>query len=195
MKRPGFYLPVIAVFVFLSMLVLGILIERVTASARTSCQPVQTSQPASAFRGLKMAEDWLLSSVLEGDFPSARGYGVSLDLIEALRSDGGRAEWAGALDGEKITVYVADVSCDRAVFGGEFANKAGTPSIPRIPGVCSEDAVLRYYYIRGSAQTRNSPVFDCEEVLSCRLDKISGVLEVRRIFYRSSMRNGRSASL
>jgi hypothetical protein len=182
-------MPVIAAIVMLALALLGVAFERVTAAARINAPAHRSRAREASFLGIKMAEDWLMTSALGNDFPAAQdAFGsVSLDRIEAVRMDGSRAEWhGGAVHNATVNVYVADVSYDKYLFGGELARKAGVPAIPRMPGVNSGDTVVRYYYLRSRASAGERSFFDSEEILAISHDKLRGETDVERILYRSS---------
>ncbi|MDR1965093.1 MAG: hypothetical protein LBQ36_00160 [Synergistaceae bacterium] len=189
MKRPGFYIPTIVIFVVLVMLVMGSLLEKTASRVSLVVPAIHARRPVEAARrGLKQAEDWLMSAVLSGEFPTGRNLD-SLDPFESAKAvlvNGKSAEWDERLPSSvEVKLYVADTAYKEGLFVEKMADNAWMPIIPRIPPVDTENAALRFYYLRSEATDGTGQVMSSEELLAVSRDKSSGAVEVTRLFHRA----------
>ncbi|MDR1472402.1 MAG: hypothetical protein LBS75_07750 [Synergistaceae bacterium] len=189
MRRRGLCVIPTLIFVVVSSLICGVMFAKATEQVGvTLSSSIRSRESIEAFAcGVKLAEDWLLSSIVSGDVPrrGMNGHDTPLASIEALRSDGsGASSDLAARFGASF--YVADVDYDEGLFRGSSSPiQRRTPSIPRIPEIRSSDGVLRYYYLRSDAEgARNARVIH-EELVSVKLDHLGRVTDVRRLFSRS----------
>jgi hypothetical protein len=182
MRKRAFITPTVIFLLILLTMVLGTMVEGVTSlvglmRSRSSGQKLINASEL----GVKLAEDWLLSSIDAGYIPRGNpgAPGSLLEKIEAVRPDGGRAEYTGGLG---LELYIADTDYTSELFG-----RSGS-TIPRIPEDIMEDGVSRRcYFLRSTA---NSPEggfrLVSEEVLAVSFDNLGKMTGVSRLFYRSS---------
>jgi hypothetical protein len=189
MKRRGFFIPVIVFFVLFALLAVGFIVERATAKFRITTGLIRDNMESDvSYLGMKHAEDWLISSVLSGDFPLARPYFGDTDpmaRIEAVRSDGNAAVWAPATVSLDTKLYIADVDYEPGLFTGNLATSASTPFIPRIPGIETKNAICRFYYLRSSSMKSDGKEAVTEELLAISMDKTQRNMVAKRLFYRN----------
>jgi hypothetical protein len=187
MKRPAFWSGPGVVFMLIASIVSAFTLERAKARFLTSLPVTRDIISAEAScLGMKYAEDWLLSSVASGEFPSARVNSLSenpLLRIEAVRSDGSSA--ASPAPGAEI--YAADLDYEPGLFTGSLAKRADTLFIPRMPRYEDDFTERRFYYLRASVSAGRNMTSASEEVLSVEKDKATLNISAKRLLYRSGM--------
>jgi hypothetical protein len=201
MGRRGFCSVATLVFVTISSAVGGIMLIRATDTARVVLDASVRSKgsAAASICGVKLAEDWLISSISSGDVPRLRmnGCEAPLSRVEALLADGsgaggraGRDEYAGHIRAE---LYVADTDYESGIFrvGSSPWNPSLTPGIPRIPVISTPDGVTRHYYLRSwSRVTFDDSAVIREEVVVVTVDHLGRISGIRRLFSRSRAEPG-----
>jgi hypothetical protein len=136
---------------------------------------------ASEF-GLKLAEDWLISSIEDGFVPKRvpDASGDFLYMIEAVRPDGGRVSHDLGFDNFGVSLFVADTD-----YGDDVEDLLQIPLIPE--SFTPNEGRLRCYFLSSTAETaRWRPKLVCEELLAVSLDLSGRVQSVTRLFYRSN---------
>jgi hypothetical protein len=192
MKRHGFCIASTLIFVLISSLIGGIMIIRTTEQVKAASNVAIRSWASvgASICGIKIAEDWLMSSIISKDIPrlSMLGREDPMDRIEALRADGSAArhDLGDRID---VRLYVADADYESGLFRDASGNLSSskTPSIPRIPIVSTAEGFRLCYYLRSSAESGDGRTrIVCEEMISVTFDLMERVTDVRRLFYRSS---------
>jgi hypothetical protein len=185
-RARGFYLPVVALFALCALAAVGLLAERATSAISITVSAVTRRAAAeSSCLSLAFAEDWLMTSITRGDFPSRGGWAADpWERVEAVAGDGSRASSSSRSHG--IVAYVADADYPPGLFTGDLAKNASTPFIPRISAEETERFYVRFYYLRGEAPIEGFDLKSvCEELLSVSMDKLTGMVVARRLYYRS----------
>jgi len=186
MMRAGFITPIVVLLLLVFTLAIGTMTTSVTAHVKVTGPRVSyRGQSDAAHIGIKLAEDWLLSSIDAGAVPlgGGRASGSPFERVEAVRPDGGRAVGDGGFSGFDIELYVADTDYNAGLFSAPGTAKS---SIPRMPAVSTPEGVRRFYFLRSTATLpgrRNCLI--SEELLSVSIDRSGAILETTRLFYRS----------
>jgi hypothetical protein len=184
MRRRGFIMPTVILMLTLFTLAAGFMIEGV--SAGTSMMESRTSyrrQADAASVGVKIAEDWLLSSITDKSIPrrDPASSGAPLEKIEALAADGSSARFEGRFDGFEIEIYIADADYESG------ALDQSPRGIPRIPEESSADGVRRFYHLIGAAKKKSGDIMlTSEELIAVFIDKSGNIKDVSRLFYKST---------
>jgi hypothetical protein len=192
MSRRGFYIPSVAIFAFAAMAVMGFLLEHNSAKFLLAVPAIRESEAAgNVTRGMKFAEDWLISSVISGGLPrSDNGYIKNpFERIEAVGSGGSSVRQSAENLPDGVTLNISDLDYTSGLFTGALANKADTPFVPRLPREETASWTRGFYLIRCAALAGNSAKpgkISAEELLAISLDRSSGTVSVERVFYRTA---------
>jgi hypothetical protein len=189
-SRRGFYIPSVAIFALAAMSVMGFLLERNSAKLLLAIPAIRESEAAGNMRrGIKFAEDWLISSTIAGGLPRSSSAYIQnpFERIEAVGSGGFPiGQTPGNLAG--MTLNVSDLDYTSGIFTGALANKADTPYVPRLPRVETESSICGFYWIRCVVKTGSEAKpgkISAEELLAVSIDKVSRAISAERIFYRA----------
>jgi hypothetical protein len=173
---------------FFSLLIGALLVNVTSRTGETYDMVSYRKQEEASKYGLKIAEDWLLSSIAEGVIPLAPHPSTGDDLlerIEAKHPGGKKLELPDkGFEDMNIELYIADTNYQSGIF-----SPSGT-SIPRIPQRPEHpmpgDERFRCYFLRSSAKAAGRETrLACEEVLAVSIDRDGKIEDVTRLFYRS----------
>jgi hypothetical protein len=191
MSRRGFYIPSVAVFTLAVMSVMGFLLERNSAKLLLVTAAIRENEAAgNVKRGMKFAENWLISSAISGGLPRSGGAYVknAFERIEALGNGGAPVGQSAADLSGGAALNISDLDYTPGIFTGALANKADTPFVPRLPRVETEFSARGFYWIRCVVPTGSATKpgrISAEELLAVSVNKVSGAISAERIFYRS----------
>jgi hypothetical protein len=176
-------MPTVIVLLAVFALAAGRLASGVTSFMKRMGDRVsyRTQISASEF-GLKLAEDWLISSIEEGLIPKRvpGAYGDFLHMTEAVRPDGGRVPSSLSFDNFSVSLFVADTD-----YGSDVEDLLQIPLIPE--SFTPNEGRMRCYFLRSAAETeRWRPKLVCEELLAVSLDLSGSIQAVTRLFYRTN---------
>jgi hypothetical protein len=188
-KKRGFLTPVVLFAMGFFSLLIGALLANVTSRIGETYNMVSYRKQEEASKyGLKIAEDWLLSSIADGSVPLAPHPSTGnnpLERIEAKHPGGKQLELPdGGFDNIDVELYIADTNYQSGIF-----SPSGT-SIPRIPQrpehPMPDDERFKCYFLRSSAKAKGREIrLACEEVLAVSIDRYGKIDDVTRLFYRS----------
>jgi hypothetical protein len=185
MKKKAFITPTVIFLLMLYSLAIGAMMASVTAFVGIMDMRVSFREHIEASElGIKLAEDWLLSSIASGNRPrlSQSATGNFAERVEAIRPDGGRAGYEHGWDGFDIDLYVADTNYASRLPG------TSDLTIPRIPELFTSGGFRRCYFLRCTATSKKIPETKLvnEELLAVSFDQYDKMLGVSRLFYRST---------
>jgi hypothetical protein len=193
MRRGGFLMPSTLMFILFALLGAGFIVR--WASQRFMMvfnSSVNRTVTGVAYIGMKGAEDWLLSSVASGSPPSARKNSLDPNperRIEAVLGDGNPIGDMPHVLSMGVKVYVADADYAAGLFtGGILADMSSALYVPRMPMVVSGDTERRFYFLRSAASSDQGDRAADEEMIAVSIDRVTGAVEVERLFYRSGQR-------
>jgi hypothetical protein len=186
-------MPATLMFTLFALLVTGFIARWASLRFMTAVSSsVNRTVTGAAYIGMKHAEDWLLSSVTSGHPPSARKNSIDPDparRAEAVRGDGSPIGEAPPMLSMSVEVYVADADYAGGLFtSGISAGLSSTLYIPRMPMVVSGDTERRFYFLRSAASSDQGDRAADEEMIAVSIDRVTGAVEVERLFYRSGQR-------
>jgi hypothetical protein len=186
--RRAFIMPSVILLLVVFTLAAGSLMAGTTSLVkRMKWRVAYREQIAASELGMKLAEDWLLSSIGEGFIPkmAQSATGSALSKIEAVRPDGGRVPASLSFDKFDISLYVADTDYSSILDGMSIEEKEpGIPMIPEsyVPG----KGLMRCYFLRSAAASGLwKSKLACEELLAVSLDLSGRIQAVTRLFYSS----------
>ncbi|MDR3255276.1 MAG: hypothetical protein LBT31_06890 [Synergistaceae bacterium] len=184
--KKAFTTPLVIILLMVFFFTIGAMLVAVTSYVEITVPRVSyRGQTDAAHIAVKLAEDWLLSSICEGQTPSGgKQFGTPFERIEAIRPDGGRANGGGVFGGFSgfdIEIYVADANYETGLFGASLS------FIPRMPTIYAPHEARRFYFLRGTATIpgRKNRLIS-EELLAVSMDRRGELVEVTRMFYKSS---------
>jgi hypothetical protein len=179
MKR-AFIMPSVIFLLVVFTLAAGSLMAGTTYFVKRMKQRVAYREQVTASEfGMKLAEDWLLSSISEGFIPkmAAAASGDALSRVAAVRPDGGRVPTDLSFDKFCLHLYVADTD-----YGDSMETEPKIPMIPEssVPG----EGTTRCYFLRSTAEYGlwKSKLL-CDELLAVSLDLSGRIQAVTRVFY------------
>jgi hypothetical protein len=173
------------------MSVMGFLLERNSVKLLTAAPAIRESEAAgNVKRGMKFAEDWLISSAMSGGLPSSTLAYVQnpFERIEAADAGGSSVSQSPGNLPDGMSLNVSDLDYTPGLFTGALANKADTPFVPRLPRLETEFSTRGFYWIRCVVRTGGAAKpgkISAEELLAVSVDKTSGAISAERVFYRA----------
>jgi hypothetical protein len=191
MSRRGFYIPSVAVFALAVMSVMGFLLERNSSKLLLAAPAIRDSEAAGKVkRGMKFAEDWLISSAAAGGLPCSGSAYVKnpFERIEALGIGGSPVGGNGDGPPDGVTLTVSDLDYTPGIFTGTLANKADTPFAPRLPRVKTPLSERGFYLIRCVVLTGGAAKpgkISAEELMAVSVGTSGRAISAERIFYRA----------
>ena len=185
-KRKGFFLVVVVLFITFTALCLGFVFDRSMRRLKMEAELARKKSVSdNSFVGIKYAEDWIISAVLSEGFPAAVRYSADGDpmrRIEAVRRDGTSISGVGSAINAEL--YVADADYDEGLFTGSLKNRATSPFVPVMPCIDTDDETRRYYFLRSSSPNGDGVIAVREELLGVTMDKRTLDVSAERIFFR-----------
>jgi hypothetical protein len=191
MNRRGFYVPPVAIFTLAAMSVMGFLLERNSVKLLTAAPLIRESESAgNVRRGMKFAEDWLITSAISGILPRSSSAYIQnpFERIEATESGGASVSQRSGNLPDGMSLNVSDLDYTPGLFTGVLANKADTPFVPRLPRTETAFSERGFYWIRCVVRTGSAAKpgkISAEELLAVSIDRMSGAIFAERIFYRA----------
>jgi hypothetical protein len=172
MKRYGFIMPMMLIFLLLATLLISVVTVRISARIRNVATNIKNRESLeSSRRGMKCAENWLMTSLALGNgdiHPSAE-----LSLSAA-------GVWSGLCASDDVSLHVVQTD-----YADDGHTPAGIHGVPRIPDMEGENGRLRHYFLRSAAKSRDGLEIVSEELLAVSMDRSGTVLGVTRLFHRS----------
>jgi hypothetical protein len=191
-NKRGFIMPMALFSIAFFSLLIGALLANVTSGIEETHNMVSYRKQEEASRyGLKIAEDWLLSSIAEGSVPLAPHPWTGVDLLERIEAKhpGGKQldPPDGGFENISIDLYIADTDYLSGIFSTSSSSTHRIPRIPQRPeSWMPGDERLRCYFLRSSAEAAGREIkLACEEVLAVSIDHNGKIEDVTRLFYRS----------